>query len=227
MRYGPSVSPTVCWRKVGEAGPAKDAAQRPPFRPSKPAPRAPACASVTRPTSQKSRRVCASATTAARSPAHGSRATTAARRPTTRNAIGAADDTIDADGVTVFDYWQAQEQARQWGERQRLIAEGGLRKGTYTVARCGRRLSRGNHRREKAGRCARRQIRLRRLDPAGARLDPGREADHRSAQPLAQQARHPAQARPDASGPPPNRRPAKRPTTMTPAAPARPPPTAS
>jgi integrase len=49
-------------------------------------------------------------------------------------AIGGADDTVDADGVTVFDYWQAQEQARQWGERQRLIAAGGVRKGTYTVS---------------------------------------------------------------------------------------------
>lgn len=49
-------------------------------------------------------------------------------------AIGAADDTIEADGIKVFDYWQAQEQARQWGERQRLIAAGGVRKGSYTVA---------------------------------------------------------------------------------------------
>ncbi len=49
-------------------------------------------------------------------------------------AIGAADDTLEADGITVFDYWQAQEQARQWGERQRLIAAGGVRKGAYTVA---------------------------------------------------------------------------------------------
>jgi integrase len=48
-------------------------------------------------------------------------------------AIGAADDTVDADGVKVFDYWQAQEQTRQWGERQRLIAAGSLRKGAYTV----------------------------------------------------------------------------------------------
>jgi integrase len=48
-------------------------------------------------------------------------------------AIGPADDTVDADGVKVFDYWQAQDQARQWGERQRLIAAGGVRKGTYTV----------------------------------------------------------------------------------------------
>jgi integrase len=50
------------------------------------------------------------------------------------NAIGAADDTVDADGITVFDYWQAQEQARRWAERQRLIAAGGVRKGSYTVA---------------------------------------------------------------------------------------------
>lgn len=49
-------------------------------------------------------------------------------------AIGGADDTVDADSVKVFDYWQAQEQARQWGERQRLIATGGVRKGSYTVA---------------------------------------------------------------------------------------------
>jgi integrase len=47
--------------------------------------------------------------------------------------IGGADDTVDADGVKVFDYWQAQEGARQWGERQRLIAAGGVRKGSYTV----------------------------------------------------------------------------------------------
>jgi integrase len=49
-------------------------------------------------------------------------------------AIGAADDTLEADGVKVLDYWQAQEQARQWGERQRLIAAGGVRKGSYAVA---------------------------------------------------------------------------------------------
>jgi hypothetical protein len=49
-------------------------------------------------------------------------------------AIGAADDTLDADGIKAFDYWQAQEQARRWGERQRLIAAGSLRKGTYTAA---------------------------------------------------------------------------------------------
>src|SRR5262245_61347151 len=48
-------------------------------------------------------------------------------------AIGGSDDTLDADGVAVFDYWQAQDKARQWGERQRLIAAGGVRKGTYTV----------------------------------------------------------------------------------------------
>jgi len=47
--------------------------------------------------------------------------------------IGAADDTVDADGVKVFDYWQAQDGARQWGERQRLIAAGSVRKGPYTV----------------------------------------------------------------------------------------------
>jgi integrase len=49
-------------------------------------------------------------------------------------ALGIADDTVDADGVKVLDYWQAQERARRWGERQRLIAEGMLREGSYTVA---------------------------------------------------------------------------------------------
>jgi integrase len=49
------------------------------------------------------------------------------------NAIGAADDTVEADGIKVLDYWQAQEHARRWGERQRLIAEGMLREGSYTV----------------------------------------------------------------------------------------------
>ena len=49
-------------------------------------------------------------------------------------AIGAADDTLEADGVSVFDYWQAQEYARRWADRQRQIAEGRLRDGPYTVA---------------------------------------------------------------------------------------------
>jgi hypothetical protein len=49
-------------------------------------------------------------------------------------ALGVADDTLDADGVKVLDYWQSQERARRWGEQQRLMAEGMLRKGSYTVA---------------------------------------------------------------------------------------------
>jgi integrase len=48
-------------------------------------------------------------------------------------ALGIADDTLEADGVKVLDYWQAMEHARRWGERQRLIAEGMLRDGSYTV----------------------------------------------------------------------------------------------
>lgn len=48
-------------------------------------------------------------------------------------AVGAGDDTVEADGVKVFDFWQAQEAARQWGERQRLIAAGPIHKGPYTV----------------------------------------------------------------------------------------------
>src|SRR5205807_722570 len=48
-------------------------------------------------------------------------------------AIGAADDTVEADEVKVFDFWHAQEAARRWGEKQRLIAAGAIRKGPYTV----------------------------------------------------------------------------------------------
>jgi integrase len=48
-------------------------------------------------------------------------------------AIGPADDTIDADGVTVFDFWQAQDQSRIWAERQRLTAAGIIRTGPYKV----------------------------------------------------------------------------------------------
>jgi len=49
-------------------------------------------------------------------------------------AIGAADDTTDADAVTVFDFWQAQNQARAWAEQQRLVAAGVIRAGPYKVA---------------------------------------------------------------------------------------------
>jgi integrase len=49
-------------------------------------------------------------------------------------AIGAADDTLEADGIKVLDYWQAQDHARRWADRQRQIAEGRLREGPYTVA---------------------------------------------------------------------------------------------
>ena len=49
-------------------------------------------------------------------------------------AIGAADDTLEADGINVFDYWQAQDHASRWVDRQRQIAEGRLREGPYTVS---------------------------------------------------------------------------------------------
>ena len=142
-------------------------------------------------------------------------------------ALGIADDTLEADGVKVLDYWQAQEHARRWGERQRLIAEGMLREGSYTVVQRRDGLPRRDPGRKKPGRGARRQVCVRRLDPAGPRRHPGRKTDHRSHQPLAQQARDPAQARPQASGRRSSPPPAKPPTTRMPAAPARPPPTAS
>jgi integrase len=48
-------------------------------------------------------------------------------------ALGLADDLTDAVGE-VFDFWQAQGAARQWAEKQRLIEEGAVRAGPYTVA---------------------------------------------------------------------------------------------
>src|ERR1700738_1326932 len=48
-------------------------------------------------------------------------------------ALGIADDTLEADGVKVFNYWQAQEHAPRWGARERLIAGGMLGEGPYTV----------------------------------------------------------------------------------------------
>jgi integrase len=47
--------------------------------------------------------------------------------------IGIADDTTEADGVKVLDFWQAQEVLRRWGEAGRLSDRGIVRKGPYTV----------------------------------------------------------------------------------------------
>ena len=49
-------------------------------------------------------------------------------------ALGLADDLTDADGIKVFDFWQAQTAARRWAEQHRLIDEGMVRGGPYTVA---------------------------------------------------------------------------------------------
>jgi integrase len=48
-------------------------------------------------------------------------------------AIGIADDTTSADNVAVFDFWQAQDALRRWGERGRLADHGIVRTGPYTV----------------------------------------------------------------------------------------------
>jgi integrase len=48
-------------------------------------------------------------------------------------AIGIADDTTAADNVAVFDFWQAQDVLRRWGERGRLADHGVVRTGPYTV----------------------------------------------------------------------------------------------
>jgi hypothetical protein len=49
-------------------------------------------------------------------------------------ALGPADDLSDADAIKVLNFWQAQAAARQWAEKQRLIDEGIVRAGPYTVA---------------------------------------------------------------------------------------------
>ncbi|HEV2624885.1 MAG TPA: hypothetical protein VGV62_07165 [Xanthobacteraceae bacterium] len=59
-------------------------------------------------------------------------------------ALGGADDTLDADGITVLDYWQAQAAAKIVG---RARAAGRSRPGTARAlhrAPGGGRLSRGN-----------------------------------------------------------------------------------
>ena len=46
-------------------------------------------------------------------------------------ALGVADDTTSADKVAVFDFWQAQDALRRWGERGRLADHGIVRTGPY------------------------------------------------------------------------------------------------
>jgi hypothetical protein len=50
------------------------------------------------------------------------------------SSIGLADDLTDADNVKVFDFWQAQQTARTWGERERLVQQGIVHAGPYKVA---------------------------------------------------------------------------------------------
>lgn len=49
------------------------------------------------------------------------------------DALGGADDTLDADGIKVLDFWQAQDAAKKWAEQQRLIEAGIVHRGTYYV----------------------------------------------------------------------------------------------
>jgi integrase len=49
------------------------------------------------------------------------------------DALGSADDTLDADGIKVLDFWQAQDAAKAWAERARLVEAGVVRRGCYTV----------------------------------------------------------------------------------------------
>jgi hypothetical protein len=50
------------------------------------------------------------------------------------DALGIADDTLAADGIKVVDYWQAQEAAKRWAERARLVEAGVLHSGPYSVS---------------------------------------------------------------------------------------------
>jgi integrase len=48
--------------------------------------------------------------------------------------LGLADDTTEADGLKVLDYWEAQEAVRRWAERNRLADVGLTRRGPYSVS---------------------------------------------------------------------------------------------
>jgi integrase len=50
------------------------------------------------------------------------------------SSVGLADDLTDADNLKVFDFWQAQQSARTWGERERLVQQGIVHAGPYSVA---------------------------------------------------------------------------------------------
>jgi integrase len=49
-------------------------------------------------------------------------------------ALGTADDTLEADGIEVLDCWQAQETAKRWADRQRQVDAGVIQKGPYSIA---------------------------------------------------------------------------------------------
>jgi integrase len=49
------------------------------------------------------------------------------------DALGIADDTLAADGIKVLNFWQAQDAAKRWAERQRQIDAGVMRSGPYKV----------------------------------------------------------------------------------------------
>jgi hypothetical protein len=50
------------------------------------------------------------------------------------DSVGLADDTVDADSVTILTYFQAIEAARGWGERRRLADAGVTHRGSYKVS---------------------------------------------------------------------------------------------
>lgn len=49
------------------------------------------------------------------------------------DVLGIADDMLVADGIKVLDFWQAQEAAKRWAERQRMVEAGAVRRAGYTI----------------------------------------------------------------------------------------------
>ena len=124
----------------------------PAIPPSKPEPRAPVCAFAGRPASAKIAKGLQDWVLPRRGRGLVGRALLSRRRrlrrPRGRRTI--ADDALEADGVKVLDYWQAQEHRPALGQRQRLIAEGMLREGSLHRRQCRHRLPRRSARAESA-----------------------------------------------------------------------------
>ena len=108
-------------------------------------------------------------------------------------AIGIADDTLNADGATILDYWQAQEHAKRWAELQRLIADGVISGGPYTVENAVRDYLAEISAEKKPSLVKDATTKFQCADLARPRLNRSRKTDHRSPKPVAQQNSDPTQ----------------------------------